>query len=466
MWIHIEKNTNIPLMKQLYSKLRKMILKGELLEGERLPSTRLLSNQLHISRNVVLEAYDQLIAEGFLVTKQGAGTFVAEGAYFPVEKGTENFFTEEKVGKSAIIDFRSGIPDLSFFPRKTWSKLLQTTCLTSEDYIFNYGNPEGHPVFRQVLSRYLKKTRGVCCHPNQIVVTSGATQALSMLTKLLLTQGDKMFIEDPITKDIQTIFSSTGATLYPIPVDKEGMQTHLLPHNEKPACIFVTPSHQFPLGSTLPIQRRIELLAYAKMKACYIIEDDYDSEFRYEGTPVPSLQGLDPNRVIYVGSFSKILSPGLRLGYLVLPPQFIEQCKTIKWFTDLHTPCLEQLVLANFIEEGYLERHIYKMKKIYKKRRDCLLDELEKHFSGKVTVSGSLTGLHVIAHFNNVNFSPSFVKAIHSAGVRIYPVETHSINKGQHYQKLIIGFGHLTESQIKEGVSTLHKALSLHVSDI
>lgn len=270
---------------------------------------------------------------------------------------------EDKNKDDNIINFRSGIPALDLFPRKTWVKLSHTIWNDIAPSTFGYDIPEGRPELRQVLSRYLLKTRGVDCHPEQIVITSGATQALTLVSKLLLAPDDKVFIEDPITNDIQTIFETSGSFLYPIPVDEYGMKTSLLPVNKNPKFVFITPSHQFPLGGTLPIQRRIQLINYSRKTNCYLVEDDYDSEFRYEGPPVSSLQ----DRVIYIGSFSKILSPALRMGYLILPSQLIEKCRKLKWFSDLHTPSLDQLILARFIDEGYLERHITKMKKTYKK---------------------------------------------------------------------------------------------------
>jgi GntR family transcriptional regulator / MocR family aminotransferase len=216
----------------------------------------------------------------------------------------------------------------------------------------------------------------------------------------LLSQGDEVIIEDPATFDVQRIFSAAGATLFPVPVDEDGMQTDQLPRQKHPAFVFVTPSHQFPLGGLLPIQRRIHLIQFARAAGCYLVEDDYDSEFRYSGTPVSSLHELEPERVIYVGTMSKILSPALRLGYIVLPPPLIEQCRQLKRLTDLHSPVLEQLVLAHFIEDGHLERHILKMKKIYRKRREALIAALETYYHRRIHIYGDVAGLHLVAEFS------------------------------------------------------------------
>ncbi|WP_044640528.1 MocR-like pyridoxine biosynthesis transcription factor PdxR [Risungbinella massiliensis] len=464
LWIPIDRSSDISLIRQVYQQIRERILNGELQFGEKLPSTRELSSELKVSRNVILEAYDQLLAEGFLVSRRGSGTFVAEGTYLEQNKMATTLYSlnwgEDKNKCDTIIDFRSGIPALDLFPRKTWAKLSHTIWNETSPSMFGYDIPEGRLELREVLSRYLLKTRGVFCHPEQIVITSGAVQALTLVSKLLLSSGDEVIMEDPITNDIQTIFKSSGASLYPIPVDNNGINTSLLPLNKNPKFIFLTPSHQFPLGGTLPIQRRIQLINYSRKLDCYLVEDDYDSEFRYEGPPVSSLQGLEPERVLYIGSFSKILSPALRMGYLILPPALFEKCRRLKWLSDLHTPSLDQLILAQFIAEGYLERHIMKMKKIYKKRRDFLIHQLESIFSNKINIFGYSTGLHLIVEFDRFPFTKEAFEEIQRLGVKVYPVEDHTIEKGKHDNRIILGYGHLTKEEIREGVSRLHRAIS------
>lgn len=237
------------------------------------------------------------------------------------------------------------------------------------------------------------------------------------------------------------------------------MKTELISKGKKPSFVFVTPSHQFPLGGILPIQRRLQLIQLARTSECYIVEDDYDSEFRYNETPISSLQGLDPSKVIYIGTFSKNLSPALRLGYLILPFQLVERCRSLKCFTDLYTPSLEQLVLARFIEEGHLERHIRKMKKIYQKRRETLIKSLNLYFNDRVNILGDATGLHLIGEFIDINFSDEVVNKILEHGARVYPVELHTIKKEIHLNKIIMGYGNLTHEEIKEGIKRLRMAL-------
>ncbi|MCS1381789.1 PLP-dependent aminotransferase family protein [Lysinibacillus sphaericus] len=459
LWIPINRALDIPLNKQVYRQIREKILNGTLQSGERLASTRKLCSELNVSRNVILEAYEQLVAEGFLVSHRGSGTFVADGAHLTlssketVQKKIENKTTAPK------IDFRSGIPALDLFPRKTWAKLSHNIWNDTNPAIFGYDQPEGRYELREELANYLLRTRGVDCHPDQIVITSGATQALTVITRLFLLANDEAIMEDPITNDIQTIFKSSGASIYAIPVDQCGMRTALLPQDRQPKFIFITPSHQFPLGGTLPIQRRIQLINYARHKECYLVEDDYDSEFRYEGPPVSSLQGLDPHRVLYIGSFSKILSPALRIGYLVLPIDLVEKCRQLKWFSDLHTPSIDQLILARFIKEGYLERHIAKMKKYYKNNRDFLIDCLHTTFSNKIKILGYSTGLHLVVEMQNIHFSSALLQKIEQFGVKVYPVEDHSISKGKHNNQIILGFGHLKKDEIQEGITRLFRAI-------
>lgn len=462
LWIPIDRSLDIPLKRQVYEYIRKLILNGELKAGEKLPATRECASQLGISRNVIIEAFEQLLAEGYIIGHQGSGTFVAEGAFLEQmqeEQTTTLEISKEGMKEKDVIDFRSGIPALDMFPRKDWGRLAKEVCIEAPDSTFGYDHPEGRLELRKILSRYLRRTRGVKCHADQIVITSGATQAFSLITKLLLYQDDKVIIEDPITNEIQTIFSSTGATLIPIPVDEKGIRTDLFSNEEKPKFIFVTPSHQFPLGSILPIQRRIQLIQFARANQCYVVEDDYDSEFRYDGEPISSLQGLDSERVLYVGTFSKNLSPALRMGYLVLPKALIDRCRSLKWFHDLHTPSLNQMLLTRFIEEGLLERHIRKMRKVYMKRREFLREVLVREFGQSVEISGDSTGLHLIVKFKEVEFTEDLIERLYQNHVKVYPVEHHAIDKGRHVNKVILGYGNLREEEIETGIGRLRSTL-------
>lgn len=463
LWIPIERSSTKPLIRQVYEHIRAQILGGTLLGGEQLPSTRELAANLHISRNVVLEAYDQLLAEGYIESRAGSGTYVAEGIHFEYKPGESDVSPTLSPAslstQDQYIDFRSGLPALDLFPRKQWSQHAHHVYTRADSEVFGYDYPEGRLELRAVLARYLQRTRGVVCQPEHILILSGASQAFSLLNRLLLSSNAEMVIEDPSHYEMRAILSSSGARLLPIPVDEHGIQTELLPHTKRPRCIFVTPSHQFPQGGILPVQRRLQLLQFARTADCYLIEDDYDSEFRYVGSPIGSLQGLCPERVIYIGTFSKILSPALRLGYLVLPTELIARARGVKRLLDLHSPSLEQLILAQFIEAGNLERHIVRMKRVYQKRRNVLITRLRQHFSDEVEIVGDATGLHLVARFPQVAFTPETIATIKNAGVHVYPVEQHAIVKGRHLHEIILGYGHLSPAQIEQGIGQMKLAL-------
>jgi GntR family transcriptional regulator/MocR family aminotransferase len=464
LWIPIERSSTKPLIRQVYEEVRTQILCGTLQAGEQIPSSRALAASLHVSRNVILEAYDQLLAEGYIESRAGSGTYVAEGTHFieeqhAPERQAQTVHARQK--EDNLIDFRSGLPALDLFPRKQWSQIAQHVYTEIAPSAFGYDNPEGRIELRTVLARYLLRTRGVRCQPEQILILSGAAQAISLLTRLLVSTRNKIIVEDPVTYGIQVILSSSDAQLMPIPVDERGMRTDMLPPDDQNVSfILVTPSHQFPLGGILSVQRRIQLLQFARASGCYVVEDDYDSEFRYTGSPISSLQSLEPGRVIYVGTFSKILSPALRLGYMILPEELVERSRHIKQLTDLHSPSLEQLVLARFIDVGHLERHIARMKRLYQRRRNILINTLNTYFSRQVNILGDATGLHLVAQFQHVEFSQELITAIECAGVRVYPVEQHAINKGRHTDKIILGYSHLTHEQIEQGIKQLKKVLS------
>ncbi|MDA1478075.1 MocR-like pyridoxine biosynthesis transcription factor PdxR [Bacillus changyiensis] len=461
--IPINRLSTTSLTGQVYQYIRDQVLNGKIKPGEKLPSTRELSSHLCVSRNVILTAYEQLIAEGFIVTYKGSGSYIAEGTYLKQEKIQTyklNQSNEKSSNDNDMIDFRSGVPALDFFPRKIWARLSNITWHETRSSMFGYDVPEGRIELREAILNYLNKTRQVFCHPDHLIITSGAVQALTLVSSLLLKPNGQVVIEDPIKDNIQKIFKSSGAFLYPIPVDRNGINTDLLPTNKNPKFVFFTPSHQFPLGGTLSVERQIDLINYARKKDCYLVEDDYDSEFRYESTPVSSSQGLAPERVIYIGTLSNILSPSLRLGYLILPPHLVEKCRNLKKHLDLHTPTVNQLILAQFIEQRYLERHILKMKKLYKKRRDYLIKRLYETFSNRVNIFGYSTGLHLIVEFKGLQFTKEIINNIEKFKVKIYSVEDHTIQKGMHVDKIIIGYGHLTEEQINEGITRLSKAIN------
>ncbi|MTI84107.1 MAG: PLP-dependent aminotransferase family protein [Firmicutes bacterium] len=456
----VDKSSDMPLFRQVYMQIRDLILEGRVKAGEKIPSTRELAADLGVSRNVILEAYSLLMAEDYIQSRQGAGTRVAEGACFrrtkEVPSPLENVVPAPVEAQKDVIDFRSGVPALDVFPLKQWGRTIHQICLESSGTLLTYNAPEGNWELRRTLSEYLFRARGITCNPEQIIITSGATQGLALIAKLLFLPGAEVVTEDPVHIGVWKIASNEGYRLLHVPVDAHGLQTNLLTSKGTvPRFIYVTPSHQFPLGGILPIQRRIELTTYARDNDCFIVEDDYDSEYRYEGPPLSALQWLDPERVIYLGSFSKIMAPALRLGYVIIPAKLMDRCRELKRYSDVHTPSLDQLALARFIKEGRLERHVARMKRVYASRRRTIREALNYFFPGENTVFGDSTGLHLIAEFPGVEFTDEVVEMLMQNGVRVYPVDNYALRKGRHKNKVILGYGHLDSEQIAKGIQRL-----------
>lgn len=449
---------------QIYKQIRKKILNGELKADEQLPSTRSLSNELGVSRNTVSTAYDMLVSEGYARGVSGSGMYVNNGAQAPAmpEKIADYHIASLSTDEVSadIMSFDSGMPDLNLFPRHKWNKAAAQAFKQAPVSALGYDYPQGRPELRRVLADYLKKTRGIYCHPEQIIITSGTKQGLSLVAKCLLNQNNEVWLEDPTNQNVRQIFAYHTNHIVPIAVDAQGIQPDLFPPDKKPDLIFVTPSHQFPMGGVLPIQRRVQLTNFAKTAGCYILEDDYDNEFRYAGAPANALYELSDERVIYAGTFSKILFPSLRLGYLVLPYPLIEQCREYKRLGDHHSNSINQLALLRFIESGELERHIMRTKKIYGKRREILLSLLDQYFPGQVKVHGAPVGMHIVAEFDQITFSPELIERLKAAKVAIVPVENHTLVKGKHLSQIILGYAHLSPERMEQGLMRLKAVLA------
>lgn len=460
-WLLLDRSSPISLSRQIYFQLREAMLAGHLQAGERIPSTRELSSRLNISRNVVADAFDQLQAEGYLVGKHGSGTYVEERLYLSGQKiWSPKLFQSSVAGEenSSVVDFSIGVPYLDAFPKRKWGMILKEVCTTAHENYWKLGPSEGIPELRRALVEYLRQYRNVVCEPEQVIITAGAVQALSIVVHALLTSSASILMEDPGNKVVTKIFSLAGATVIPCAVDRHGLLTDRLPKNVSPTLIFVTPSHQFPIGGHLPVQRRVELVQYSRRTGSFIIEDDYDSEFRYEGCPISSLQGLAPDSVIYIGSFSKSLFPSQRLGYLIVPHSLVRKCREIKQLSDRQCPALEQLATARFIVEGHFVRHIARMRKIYKAKRDHMLRELRSRFN-QIEIFGDSTGMHVVARFPGRTFDQELLKVCRKEGVIVYPVEERALQKGNYSDYIILGYSHLDPTLISKGVDRLAKAL-------
>jgi GntR family transcriptional regulator/MocR family aminotransferase len=462
-WFTLDRLSPLPLIRQIYDEVSAQILSGDLTAHEKLPSTREASEELGVSRNVIIEAYDQLAAEGYVLSIEGAGTFVAEGSFLGARRARPGAGTEQRSesteDEKPVIDFVSGRPALDLVPYRNWARFVFAASMDTPSGSLGYAPSEGCRELREALVRYLRRKRGIECDSERIIITSGALQAVSLLANLVLRNGSVALIEDPGTVQVAETLRMEGADIIPVPADEEGLRTDLLPAHASPALVFVTPSHQFPLGGCLSIQRRIELINYARATSCLIVEDDYESEFRYDGQPVSSLQRLDPERVAYVGTFSKIFFPALRLGYLVAPESLVDGCRKIKRSNDRYSPPAAQLAMARFIEEGRLDRHIARMKKIYRKRRDALVGALEGAFPGRVRTLGLSTGLHLVAAFNGLEFDAARLKALRRAGVGLYPVEDCAFSKGSHPGEVVMGYSHLSVEEIEAGVAIMRRLL-------
>src|SRR5918999_859507 len=362
------------LRAQLEDQLREAIRAGLLAPNTALPSSRALARELGVSRGVVVEAYAQLAAEGYLVARQGAPTRVSDAA--APGPGAAPAAAGEHPPR---FDFRTGRPDVSLFPRSAWLASLRRALREAPDARLDYGDPRGAPELRAALARYLGRVRGVACDPERVVVTSGMAQGMAVFARALMEEGARrMAIEDPSSAPGRAQLASNGLEIVPVPVDEDGLRTDALADLSVDA-LMVTPAHQFPLGVVLAPERRAALLDWAARCGAIVLEDDYDAEYRYDRQPVGAVQGLAPELVAYAGSVSKTLAPGLRLGWLLAPERLIDAVTAAKASDDLGTPVVEQLALADFLERDELDRHLRRTRSVYRARRDALVVALERH---------------------------------------------------------------------------------------
>lgn len=466
MFVNIIKDGKRTISKQIYMDLKGKILKGELPEGAALPSTRELSAELSISRNTVLTAYDMLISEGFAHGIPGSGVYVNQGI-----RAAESSIriTDEQTATLSddrlptnMISFDSGIPALDFFPRSKWNSCVSQAFRSAPVSALGYDDPQGRTELRTALADYLKKARGIDCRPGQIIITTGAKQGLTLTAKCLLDSDSKVIVEDPANRNVTRIFSYHTGHIIPVPVDSEGIITAQLPEDINPVFLFATPSHQFPMGGILTVRRRLELIRYAQESGCLLVEDDYDSEFRYDGTPVSSLYELAPERVIYIGTFSKVLFPSLRLGYMVLPSHLVARFREWKRLSDHHSNSVSQLALLRFIESGDLERHIRKMKKVYRSRREHMTELLNRYFPNQYRIQGGSAGMHAVLELQDVIFTPELIKHIRDNGVYVVPVEEHAIVKGHYENQIILGYAHLSLQDMEEGLRRIRDVIAAY----
>ena len=440
----------------VYRALRDAIRAGRLAPGDRLPASRALAGDLGISRTTVATVYERLTAEGFLEARVGAGTFVSDVAATPPRWATGAVrpragwrWSASPVSGSQPTpdyDFRVGIPDASLFPFDTWRRILAAESRLREHSPGTYAAPAGLPRLREAIARSVAYGRGVRADPDEVVVTTGAQQALDLVARVLVEPGDVVAVEDPGYSNARDVFASHGAAVVPAPVDEEGLVVAHLPADTR--LVYTTPSHQFPLGVPLSLGRRRELLAFAARHDAAVVEDDYDSEFRFSERPLEPLHALDETgRVIYVGTFSKSLLPSLRAGFLVAPPSLADALLAAKQLTDGFGPVHLQAALARFLEEGLLGRHVRRAAKVYAERHALVREALD---GLPVDPLPSAAGLHLAAF---ADLPPDLRERAAAEGLAVETIRQHSVGHGR--DGLVLGYGAVVTDRIRPGLARL-----------
>lgn len=467
--IKIEPKSDISITRQICCQLRKLMESGKLKSGVQLPPTRKFASELNVSRNTIVEVYEQLSAEGYLESRVGSGTFVSSGICMNIAKAENSNDSvtpsvASQLSNQDIIDFTPGIPDLSLVPTNLWGKYLRQASDNSYSIQNNFSNVMGDSDLRNILSEYVFRVKGIRCHPEQIMIVSGSSQGFLLIAQALLRSYNQIYIEDPTVNFTRNIFKQLHYKINPVPVDDNGMNISLSKFPLNPSLFLLTPSHQLPTGNVLSIQRRLQAIEIVEKTGGYIIEDDYDSEFRFKGIPIPPLQVLSPSKVIYVGTFSKTLFPGIRLGFIILPNRLVKLLKYTKDSMCMYTPIIDQIALANFIRDGHLDRHIYKMKTIYKKRRDLLVNCLHKYFNDKIRILGDAAGMHIQVEFKENGFPKIDWGNALEYNIIVESMEEYSILKNSNRNKIVLGYGNIDDLHIKEGIKRLYEFVNDSIS--
>jgi GntR family transcriptional regulator / MocR family aminotransferase len=484
--LNLTRDRQETLQRQIFAQIRDAILAGKLRPGTELPPSRVLASEYGISRNTVLQAYQWLTAEGYVETQRGARTLVSEN--LPEEclsvdrltspdgrkvrqrpQKTQVVFRGSRpvlpeVGSSRKkIDFWPGRPNPKLFPVRLVRKLaLIERMSTAGRDLTEYGDPFGMRELREAIALHLEAARGLLATHEQVVITSGIQEALNIVSRLFVTQGTEVLVENPCYRSAACVFESYGARLYPLDVDRQGAQLDALGDSCAPLA-YVTPSHQFPTGTTMPLDRRLKLLEWAQTSGAYVIEDDYDSDYRFSGPPLTALAGLDTGRnVIYLGTFSKSVGAGIRTGFMVLPPQLVEPARTIKILLNFGHPWLEQYVLADFLRSCAYQQHLRRIRRAYREVRDTLLAELKSGF-GNVDLWGVESGMHIMwrlpRDFPNVQ---DFVEGTARHGVRIHSLESggaHDMGSPYPKDSVLLGYSSLSREDIRTAVRAMINAV-------
>lgn len=462
--IPLKTRSGIPMYEQIYNYIKEEIRQGSLKAMTRLPSTRVLAENLKVSRSTTQMAYEQLVSEGYIETVPCRGYFVTrieELVEVQQEQGADLRMETEEHSQKYRVDFSPRGIDLNHFPYNAWRKVTKNTLVDDNKEMFLTGNPQGEPALREAIRGYLHSARGVNCHRDQIIVGAGNEYLLMLLSRIL---GTKRIIamENPTYKQAYRVLNSLEYQVIPICMDRFGINTSLL--EESGADIaYVMPSHQHPMGIVMPVKRRQELLNWAgRGDNRYLIEDDYDSEFRYKGKPIPALQGMDTaGRVIYIGTFSKSIAPAIRVSYMVLPPALLTEYQKKAGFFLSTVSRIDQNILYQFLVDGYYERHLNRMRAIYKSKHDVLMNAL-KCLEPEFSLKGEYAGLHVLLTDKRGRTEDWLLERAGKAGVRVYGVSAYVITPQSDIcpSTVVLGYANLEEAQITKGIALLKKAWS------
>ena len=467
----VERDSGVPLHRQIYEGIRRAILDGLLRSGQRVPSTRALAAELGVSRLPVLTAYDQLLHERYLEGRTGSGTYVSaslpddllrssdkpmSGTRAPSPRANRTSAREQ----GGLRPFRMSLPALDQFPHALWGRIVARHARGLTHAHMAYGDPAGLPALRTAIAGHLRAARAVRCEADQVLIVSGSQAALRLATSVLLARGDRVAVEEPGYPGAWDALRAGGAELVPVPVDEEGMSvTSLRRRGERVRAAYVTPSHHYPLGTSMSVARRLALLGWAQRGERWLLEDDYDSEYRYVSRPLGSLQGMGGHeRVVYIGTFSKVLFPALRVGYLVVPPALWQRFVDAREAADLFSPTLYQLALAELLREGHFVRHLRRMRGVYLERRDALLTGLERHCRDRLTVINADAGLHVAALLTPDLDDTAIVQRMEEHGLTATALSTCYAGPVR-LSGLLLGFGGSTERRLLEATRVLGKVL-------
>ena len=467
--IILDPDSKVFIYEQIYHYIKEEIKNGTIAPHSKLPSTRLLANNLGISRNTVDLAYSQLLSEGYIESRPKSGYYVchlSEPLVHYIKSEQPELFQEETINPYQY-DFSPFTNDINNFPFHTWRKLAKEAMSEHNNHLFLLGNSAGDMDLRMAISDYLRSFRSVNCNPEQIIIGAGADYLIQLLCQILKVNNiSTIAMENPTYMRAYNIFKGFSYKVLPIQLDKYGISIEELDKSYANVA-YVTPSHQYPLGIVMPITRRLELLNWANQGARYIIEDDHDSEFRYRGKPIPALSGMDTNeKVIYLGTFSRAIAPAIRIGYMVLPRPLLAKYQTNFSYYASTVSRVDQAILTSFINGGYFERHLNRMRKIYKGKHDALMNAL-KIFDKEVTIFNENAGLHILVQFHGNYTESSLLELAKNHGIRLYPLSEHYIAPDTARHEgiyLLFGFGNLSETAIEEGVHKLFHLLHPSIS--